>query len=199
MTRGSASGGDSRSVFAAGVSRGPWWVLVHQANSFLEDFEEVRKAWGGLVKKSEAGPTVAEVEKALDLVGEADLQDSKMKMSLVKLILALRTTQEFEMRYRSTAPGRPWVYMTRTLVFPDPETVQAVRDRHEWDGTIHIAATQLFGSVPRLICAAGSLRRRVPPKITTLATRFELFRGGAFLIGCCPPCPPGHLLRDHIS
>ena len=142
MTSGSASGGDSRSVFAAGVSRGPWWVLVHQANSSLEDFEEVRKAWGGLVKKSEAGPTVAEVEKALDLVGEADLQDSQMKMSLVKLILALRTTQEFEIRYRSTAPGRPWVYMTRTLVFPDPETVQAVRDRHEWEGTIHIAATQ---------------------------------------------------------
>jgi len=69
MTSGSASGGDSRSVFAAGVSRGPWWVLVHQANSSLEDFEEVRKAWGGLVKKSEAGPTVAEVEKALDLGG----------------------------------------------------------------------------------------------------------------------------------
>ena len=93
MTTGSASGGDSRSVFAAGVSRGPWWVLVHQANSSLEDFEEVRKAWGGLVKKSEAGPTVAEGERAIGLVVEADLQDSKMMKRFVNLIRALRITR----------------------------------------------------------------------------------------------------------
>jgi len=142
MTSGSASGGDSRSVFAAGVSRGPWLVLVHQANSSLEDFEEVRKAWGGLVKKSEAGPTVAEVEKALDLVGEADLRDSKMIKRFVNLIRALRTSQEFEMRYRSTAPGRPWVYMTGTTVFPDPDTLQVIKDNYEWDGAIYVVATQ---------------------------------------------------------
>jgi len=117
-------------------------VLVHQANSSLEDFEEVRKAWSGLVKKSEAGPTVAEVERAINLVGEVYLRDSKMKKKFVRLIRALRTTQEFEMRYRSTAPGRPWAYMTRTLGFPDPDTVQAIRDSYEWDGAIYIAATQ---------------------------------------------------------
>ena len=117
-------------------------VSVHQANSSLKDFEEVRKAWGGLVKKSEAGPTVAEVERAIDLVGEVDLQDSKMKMRFVNLIRALRITQEYEIRYRSMAPGRPWVYMTRTVGFPATETVQIVRERCEWDGTIHIAATQ---------------------------------------------------------
>jgi len=107
-------------------------VLVHQANSSLEDFEEVRKAWGGLVKKSEAGPTVAEVEHAIDLVGEVYLQDTKMTKKFVNLIRALRTTQEFEMRYRSTAPGRPWVYMTGTTVFPDPETIQVIKDNYEW-------------------------------------------------------------------
>ena len=116
--------------------------MVHQANSSLEDFEEVRKAWGGLVKKSEAGPTVAEVEKALGLVGEADLQDSKMMKRFVNLIRALRITQEFQMRYRSKAPGRPWVYMATLAGFPDPDTVQAIRDRDEWDGAISIAATQ---------------------------------------------------------
>jgi len=76
------------------------------------------------VKKSEAGPTVAEVERAINMVGEVYLQDSKMKKKFVNLIRALRTTQEFEMRYRSTAPGRPWVYMTGTTVFPDPETIK---------------------------------------------------------------------------
>ena len=50
-------------------------VSVHQANSSLEDFEEVQKAWGGLVKKSEAGPMVAEMESAIDLVGAVDLRD----------------------------------------------------------------------------------------------------------------------------
>ncbi len=117
-------------------------VLVHQANSSLEDFEEVRKAWAGLVKKSEAGPTVAEGERAIGLVGEVDLQDSKMMKRFVNLIRALRITQEFQMRYRSKAPGRPWVYMATLAVFPDPETVQAIRDRDEWDGAISIAATQ---------------------------------------------------------
>jgi len=78
----------------------------------------------------------------LELVGEVDLQDSKMIKRFVNLIRALRITQEFQMRYRSTAPGRPWVYMATLAVFPDPDTVQAVRDRHEWDRTIHIAATQ---------------------------------------------------------
>lgn len=117
-------------------------VSVHQDNSSLEDFEEVRKAWGGPVKKNEAGLTVAEVERAIDLVGEVDLQDSKVKMRFVNLIRAPRTTQEFEMRYRSMAPGRPWVYMAVMGVFPDPEEVQTVRERCQWDGTIHIAATQ---------------------------------------------------------
>ena len=117
-------------------------VLVHQANSSLEDFEEVRKAWGGLVKKGEAVPTVAEVERAINLVGEVYLQDSKMIKRFVNLIRALRITQEFEMRYRSTAPGKPWVYMAISAGFPDPETVQAIRERYEWDRAIYIAATQ---------------------------------------------------------
>jgi hypothetical protein len=117
-------------------------VPVHQGNFFLKDFEEVRKAWAGLVKKSEAGPTVAEGERAIGLVGEVDLQDSKMMKRFVNLIRALRITQEFQMRYRSKAPGRPWVYMATLAVFPDPDTVQAIRDRDEWDGAISIAATQ---------------------------------------------------------
>ncbi len=48
------------------------------------------------------------------------------------------------MRYRSKAPGRPWVCMTRTPGFPRHEMVQAVRERCEGDGTIHIAATQPY-------------------------------------------------------
>ena len=86
-------------------------VPVHQGNFFLKDFEEVRKAWAGLVKKTEAGPTIVEGERAIVLVGEVDLQDSKMMKRFVNLIRALRITQEFQMRYRSKAPGRPWVYM----------------------------------------------------------------------------------------
>ena len=117
-------------------------VLVHQSNWSLEDFEEVRKAWSGLVKKGEAGPTVAEVERAINSVGEVYLQDSKMMKRFVNLIRARRITQEFQMRYRSKAPGRPWVYMATLAVFPDPDTVQAIRDKDEWDGAISIAATQ---------------------------------------------------------
>ena len=117
-------------------------VPVHQGNFFLEDFKEVQKAWAGLVKKSEAGPTVAEGERAIGLVGEVDLQDSKMMKRFVNLIRALRITQEFQMRYRSKAPGRPWVYMATLAGFPDPDKVQAIRDRDEWDGAISIAATQ---------------------------------------------------------
>ena len=84
-------------------------ILVHQSNSSLEDFEEVRKTWGGLVKKSEAGPAVPEGEIAIDLVGEVDLRGSKMMKRYVRLISAPRTTQDFEMRYRSMSTGRPWV------------------------------------------------------------------------------------------
>ncbi len=65
-----------------------------------------------------------------------------MKKKFVNLIRALRTTQEFEMRYRSTAPGRQWVYMATLVVFPDPDTVQAIRDNYERAGAIYIAATQ---------------------------------------------------------
>ena len=90
----------------------------------------------------EAGTTVAEGERAIDLVGEVDLQDSKMLKRFVNLIRALRITQEFQMRYRSTAPGRPWVYMATLAGFPDPDKVQAIRDSYEWDGAISIAATQ---------------------------------------------------------
>ena len=117
-------------------------VLVHQGNFFLKDFEEVRKAWAGLVKKTEASPTIVEGERANGLVGEVDLQDSKMMKRFVNLIRALRITQEFQMRYRSKAPGRLWVYMATLAVFPDPDTTQAIRDRDEWDGAISIAATQ---------------------------------------------------------
>ena len=117
-------------------------VLVHQGNFFLKDFEEVRKAWAGLVKKSEAGPTVVEGERAIGLVGEVDLQDSKMMKRFVNLIRALRITQEFQLRYRSKAPGRPWVYMATLAGFPNPDKVQAIRDRDEWDRAISIAATQ---------------------------------------------------------
>lgn len=97
-------------------------VPVHQDNFFLKDHEEVRKAWGGLVKKSEASLTVAEVERAIDLVGEVDLQDSTVKMRFVKLIRALRTTQDFEMRYRSMAPGRPWVQIRTWRAQPRPSS-----------------------------------------------------------------------------
>ncbi len=94
------------------------------------------------MEKTEAGPTVAEGERAIGLVGEVDLQDSKMMKRFVNLIRAHRITQEFQMRYRSKAPGRPWIHMAPLAVFPDPETVQAIRDRDEWDGAIYIAATQ---------------------------------------------------------
>ncbi len=52
---------------------------------------------------------VAEVEQAIDLVGEVDLHDPILMKKFVNLIRPLRTTQEFEMRYRSMAPGKPWV------------------------------------------------------------------------------------------
>ncbi len=61
-------------------------VLVQQSNFFLEYFEEVRKAWGGLVKESEVGQMVAEVEQAINLVGDVDLHDPtlmKMKNSSI--------------------------------------------------------------------------------------------------------------------
>ncbi len=94
------------------------------------------------MKKNEAGPTVVEGERAKVLVGEVDRQDSKMMKRFVNLIRALRINQEFQMRYRSKAPGRPWVYMATLAVFPDPDTVEAIRDSYEWDGAIYIAATQ---------------------------------------------------------
>ncbi len=117
-------------------------VPVHAGNSSLQDFDKVRRAWPRRFRNRERGPTVAEVERALELVGDVDLDDRVLMKRFINVVRANRIDQEFEMRYRSNAPGRPWVYLALSVGFPTQEDVDAIRFRHDCCGTIYVAATQ---------------------------------------------------------
>ena len=93
-------------------------------------------------KNREKGPVVAEIECALELVGEVDLDNRIVLNRFINVIRANRIPQEFEMRYRSNAPGRPWVYLAVFAGFPTQDEVEFIRNLNEWVGTIYIAATQ---------------------------------------------------------
>ncbi len=117
-------------------------VPVHAGNSSLQDLDKVRQAWSMRFKNREKGPVVAEIERALELVGEVDLDNRIFMKRFISVIRANRIPQEFEVRYRSNAPVRPWVYLAVSAGFPTQEDVEIIRNRNEWVGTIYIAATQ---------------------------------------------------------
>ncbi len=117
-------------------------VPIHADNSSLQDFDKVRQAWSRRFRNREKGPTVAEVERALDLVGDVDLDDRKFMKRFVNVVRANRIAQEFQMRYRSNAPGRPWVHLAFSAGFPPQDDIESIRNRDDWVGTIYVAATE---------------------------------------------------------
>ena len=110
--------------------------------SSLQEFDKVRQAWSRRFKNRKKGPTVAEIEHAIELVGEVDLDNCIVMKRFINVIRANRIAQEFQMCYWSNAPGRPFLYLGTTAGLPTQEAVEATRDQNDYDGTIYVAATQ---------------------------------------------------------
>ncbi len=120
-----------------------WRIMTVDRHGFYrKEFLKVREAMATLDKEAAKELTGREVDRYVEWPGfDADNFQEVLRIAKL-LLLAAVDEQVFELRIRSNAPGKPLVWVSRRLKFPEQEAVMEVVQLPEKPRKIYVAATK---------------------------------------------------------
>ncbi len=112
-----------------------------ETDPFYEEPRKLREAIRALDKHAAKDIKLQDLERWFSVFSAIDWHNPQQVQRVAKIYLLSREPfQVWEVRYRSDAPGRPWVLLIETATFPDMEFLAKCDETYGYREEYYIAA-----------------------------------------------------------